>query len=153
VQIAIKPTRYGASVAQRLIGELMLDLTERYGGPDDTPVRAAEFDPPNGGFFVAYVEGEPVGCGAWRSHDETGDVAEVKRVYVARHTRGQGLARRIMTAIEDDARAHGRTKIILETGTGQPEAIAMYEALGYERIEPFGYYRHEPGVRCFSRKL
>ena len=51
MQIEIKPTRYGASVAQRLIGELMEDLTERYGGPDETPVRAAEFDPPNGGFF------------------------------------------------------------------------------------------------------
>jgi GNAT superfamily N-acetyltransferase len=153
VQIEIKPTRYGASVAQRLIGELMEDLTERYGGPDETPVRAAEFDPPNGGFFVAYLDGQPVGCGAWRGHDDAGEVAEVKRIFVAKSSRGLGMASRIMTAIEDDARDHGRNRIILETGTGQPEAIAMYEALGYERIEPFGFYRNEPGVRCFAKKL
>ena len=29
----------------------------------------------------------------------------------------------------------------------------MYEALGYERIEHFGFYRNEPGVRCYAKKL
>jgi len=116
-------------------------------------VNAIEFDPPDGGFFIAYADGEPVGCGAWRSWAGSEDVAEVKRVFVAGGRRGQGMARQIMAAIEEDARAQGRKRIILETGTGQPEAIALYEALGYERIEPFGYYKNEPGVRCFGRDL
>ncbi len=153
MQIEIKPSRYGGSVAQRLIAELMEDLTERYGGPDETPVLAAAFDPPNGGFFVAYLEGEPVGCAAWRAHDETGEVAEVKRVFVSKRARRHGLARRIMAALEQDARAHGRSRMILETGTEQPEALSLYESLGYEPVEPFGYYRNEPGVRCFAKKL
>jgi len=109
--------------------------------------------PPDGGFFVAFLDGQPAGCGAWRSHDDTEDVAEVKRVYVADAARGKGVARRIMSALEEDARAHGRKRIVLETGTGQPEAIALYEALGYERIADFGHYRHEAGVRSFGKEL
>lgn len=153
MEIEIRPTRYGASVAQRLIADLMADLKARYGDSDGTPISAIEFDPPDGGFFVAYVDGQPSGCGAWRSYADSDDVAEVKRVFVADSVRGKGVARRIMSTLEDDARAHGRTRIILETGTGQPEAIALYEALGYERIPDFGHYRHEPGVRSFGKKL
>jgi GNAT superfamily N-acetyltransferase len=153
VRIEIKPTRYGARVAQRLIADLMADLKERYGGGDGTPIAAVEFDPPDGGFFVAYVDGEPAGCGAWRSYAGSEDVAEVKRVYVSEKARGMGVARLIMSTLEDDARAHGRTRIILETGIRQPEAIALYESLGYQRIADFGHYRDEPGVRSFGRAL
>jgi GNAT superfamily N-acetyltransferase len=153
VTVQIKATRYGAPVAQRLIADLMADLKARYGDGDGTPISAIEFDPPDGGFFVAYVDGEPAGCGAWRSHNDTDDVAEVKRVYVAAGARGKGVARRIMAAVEEDARAHGRKRIVLETGTGQPEAIALYERLGYQRIADFGHYRHEPGVRSFGKDL
>jgi GNAT superfamily N-acetyltransferase len=153
VELEIRPTRYGAQVARRLIAELMADLEARYGGPDGTPIAAVEFDPPDGGFFVAYVEGEPAGCGAWRSYAQSGHVAEVKRVYVSQRARGLGVARLIMTTLENDARAHGRTRMILETGTRQPEAIALYASLGYERIADFGHYRDEPGVRSFGRAL
>ena len=151
--IHIKPTRYGSATAQKLIAELMADLVERYGEADGTPVAGVEFDPPDGGFLVAYLDGQPVGCGAWRSHARSEDVAEVKRVYVRAQVRKQGLARTIMAAIEEDARAHGRKRIILETGTGQPEAIALYQALGYERIPNFGYYKDQPGARCFAKAL
>jgi GNAT superfamily N-acetyltransferase len=153
VAIHIKPTRYGSATAQKLIAELMADLVERYGEADGTPVAGVEFDPPDGGFLVAYLDGQPVGCGAWRSHARSEDVAEVKRVYVRAQVRKQGLARTIMAAIEEDARAHGRKRIILETGTGQPEAIALYQALGYERIPNFGYYKDQPGARCFAKAL
>lgn len=151
--IQIKPTRYGSATAQKLIAELMTDLEERYGSADATPVAGVEFDPPDGGFLVVYLDDQPVGCGAWRSHARSDEVAEVKRVFVLASARKQGLARTIMAALEDDARAHGRKRIILETGIGQPEAIALYEALGYERIPNFGYYKNEPGARCFAKTL
>jgi GNAT superfamily N-acetyltransferase len=153
VAIQIKATRYGGATAQKLIAELMSDLVTRYGEADGTPVAGVEFDPPDGGFFVAYVDGEPAGCGAWRSWAGSGDVAEVKRVFVRPQARGIGLAKQIMAALEEDARAHGRTRIILETGTRQPEAIALYQHLGYERIPNFGYYKDEPGARCFAKAL
>ncbi|MDI1459514.1 GNAT family N-acetyltransferase [Catellatospora sp. KI3] len=152
-EIEIRPTRYGAPVARKLIAELMADLTERYGGGDATPIEAVEFDPPDGGFFVAYLDGAPVACGGWRSWSETEDVAEIKRVYTAPAARGRGLGRRIMAALEADAKAHGRKRAVLETGTAQPEAIAMYHAVGWELIENFGHYRDEPGCRSFGRDL
>lgn len=145
--------RYGAPVAQRLIVDLMADLTARYGEADATPTNAVEFDPPDGGFFVAYVDGEPAGCGGWRSWQQSDQIAEIKRVYTAANARGKGVASAIMARLEADAKAHGRQRVILETGTGQPEALAFYEAIGYRRIEDFGHYRDEPGVRSYGHDL
>jgi GNAT superfamily N-acetyltransferase len=153
VAIQIRSTRYGSATAQKLIAELMADLEERYGSGDATPVAGIEFDPPDGGFLVAYLDGQPVACGAWRSHGHSADVAEVKRVFVRAQARRQGLAKQIMAALEDDARDRGRKRIVLETGTSQPEAMALYQALGYECIPNFGYYKDEPGARCFAKTL
>jgi ribosomal protein S18 acetylase RimI-like enzyme len=67
--------------------------------------------------------------------------------------RRRGVARAVLRAVEESARASGRSRIALETGTRQPEAIAMYEEAGYGRIPDFGHYRDEPGVRSFGREL
>jgi GNAT superfamily N-acetyltransferase len=152
-EIEIKPTRYGGSVARKLIAELMADLAERYGDADATPIEAVEFDPPDGGFFVAYLDGSPVGCGGWRSWAGSEEIAEIKRVYTSATVRGKGVGKAIMAALEADARSHGRVRAILETGTAQPEAIAMYQAIGYQLIANFGHYRDEPGCRSYGRTL
>lgn len=153
MELEIRQTGYATEIAQKLVAEALEDNRARYGSPDATSVDATDFDPPDGGFLVAYANGQPVGCGAWRSWGGADEVAEIKRLYVGAATRRTGLARRIMAALEEDARLNGRKRIILETGTAQPEAIALYEALGYERIEPYGYYKDEPGVRCFGKPL
>jgi GNAT superfamily N-acetyltransferase len=154
-EIEIRPVRYGAPVAQELVAAAMADLAVRYDADadgDETPVRPVEFDPPDGAFLVAFLRGRPVGCGGWRSHGGT-DVAEIKRMYTVPEARGRGVARALLRALEESARRQGRQRAILETGYAQPEAIAMYEASGYERIPPFGYYRNEPGVVSFGREL
>lgn len=152
--IEIRLTRYGAPVAQALVAAALADLGERYGGPgDDTPLQAIEFDPPDGAFLVAYVAGRPVGCGGWRSHDYRGEVGEIKRMYTAPEARGMGVARAVLAAVERSAREYGRRRLVLEAGDRQPEAIKLYEAAGYERIENFGYYRDEPGCVSYGRQL
>jgi GNAT superfamily N-acetyltransferase len=143
---------YADPVAQRLVRAVLADLADRYGGDGDaTPVRGEEFEPPLGAFLVAYRAGEPVGCGAWRTHP--GNLAEIKRMYVVPEARGQGIAMALLRALEDSAREAGCTRVILETGTLQPEAIALYRKAGYERIPDFGHYKDEPGVRSFGREL
>ncbi|GAA1757966.1 GNAT family N-acetyltransferase [Luedemannella helvata] len=158
----IKPTRYGAPVARSLVAAIMAELSERYGGDgegDQTPVEAVEFDPPEGLFLVAWRDGEPVGCGGWRtlSHfSEPGipeDVAEIKRMYTAPAARKSGVAAALLAAIEESAREGGMRRVVLETGLPQPEAIALYEKAGYTRIPNYGHYRDDPLCVSYGRDL
>lgn len=149
----IKPVRFGAPVAQALIAAAMEDLAERYGAADEALLDPIEFDPPEGGFVVAYLDGAPVGCGGWRAYGGTEDIAEIKRMYTAPHARGMGVARAVLAAVEESARSFGRKRMILETGTEQPEAIAFYECEGYQPIPNFGHYRDEEGCVSFGRDL
>ncbi|MGS2614751.1 GNAT family N-acetyltransferase [Micromonospora sp. LZ34] len=151
-EIEIHAARFDSPVAQRLIRDALADLGARYGGSgDDTPVDAAEFEPPNGAFLIAMLDGEPVGCGGWRSHGE--GTAELKRMYTAPATRGRGVARAVLAAVERSAREQGRKRMILECGDKQPEAIAMYSSAGYQRIPNFGFYKDAPGCLSFGRTL
>jgi GNAT superfamily N-acetyltransferase len=151
-KIKIREAAFGDPAVQRLIAAAMAELSARYGGSgDDTPIDASDFAPPNGAFLVAEDEtGRLVGCAGWRTH---GDDAELKRMFTIADVRGRGVARQVLTAIEDSARGEGRKRVILETGDKQPEAIALYEKCGYERIEDFGHYKGEPGVLSYARAL
>ena len=150
----IRATRYGAPVAQTLTAASMAELAVRYGGEGDaTPIQPFEFDPPGGGFLVAWVDGTPAGCGGWRTRVDDEDVAEIKRMYVAPEYRGRGLASGLLKRLEESARQAGKKQIVLETGTAQPEAIALYEKAGYVRIPDFGYYKGSEAVRSYGRDL
>ena len=147
----VREARFDDPAVQELVAEALADLSARYGGTgDDTPVAAADFEPPGGRFLVADLEGEPVGCAGWRRH---GNDAELKRMFTLTAARGRGVARRLLAAIEDSARAAGCRRVILETGDRQPEAIALYDSAGYRRIPDFGYYAGEDGVLSFAKDL
>lgn len=146
--------RYGALVARAMVAAALADLGERYGGPgDETPVDPVEFDPPEGAFLVAYLDGRPVGCGGWRSHGGRNEIGEIKRMYTAPEARRRGVARAMLAAIEDSARQYGRRRLVLETGDRQPEAMKLYETAGYEPIPNFGFYRDEPNCLSYGRRL
>lgn len=141
-----------------LVDEVQAEYVRRYGGPDGSPLNASVFDPPNGAFFVGYLEGRPVAMGGWRLRDDVAAfghrrVAEIKRMYVAPSTRRRGLARQVLRHLEDTARAAGAPAMVLETGIAQPEAIALYTSSGYTRIRGFGYYKDSPKSRCFGKPL
>ncbi len=144
--------------AQRLIEEVQAEYVVRYGGRGDTPLDPASFESPYGAFFVAYRDDEPVATGAWRRREDvevfgTRQTAEIKRMYVVPAARGTGLARAMLTRLEDTAEEGGLKAVILETGLAQPEAITLYESSGYTRIDSFGHYREAPGNRCYGRDL
>jgi GNAT superfamily N-acetyltransferase len=154
-EIAIRPVRYDVEPARALVAAALDDLAIRYDHPggDDTPVDPGDFEPPGGVFLVAWLDGRPAGCGGWRTWHGDGDLAEIKRMYVAPEARNRGVAMALLRALEDDARAAGRKRMVLETGHMQPEAIALYQKVGYERIEDFGFYKGYDGVRSFGREL
>jgi GNAT superfamily N-acetyltransferase len=146
--------------AVKLNDQVQAEYHVRYGsGGDATPLDPSDFEPPNGVYLIAYDENDaPVATGGWRTQDagdegyRDGD-AELKRMYVVDGMRGRGLARRVLAALEEDARAAGRVRMVLETGTKQQEAIALYTSSGYEPCEKFGYYRHYEESRCFAKPL
>nr|WP_053723098.1 GNAT family N-acetyltransferase [Saccharothrix sp. NRRL B-16348] len=142
----------------KLISDLQQVYVDRYGEGDVTPVDPAEFAAPLGHFVVGYLDGVPVACGGWRAHDVAKDSlrpgdAEIKRMYVVDGLRGRGLARVVLASLETAARSAGRTRMVLETGLRQPEAIGLYRANGYARIDNFGVYRHHPESLCFAKDL
>lgn len=164
-RVDIRPTPFDHPDAIKLNDAVQLEYAERYADEDDdgegdlTPLEATMFAPPRGLYLLAYdPAGRPVATGGWRTQDTNdegyadGD-AELKRMYVVREARGLGLARRILALLEADARAAGRTRMVLETGTAQPEAIALYTSSGYEPCTKFGYYRAYENSRCFAKPL
>lgn len=144
--------------AVKLIEAVQQEYVVRYGDVDATPVEVAEFVAPRGIFLVGYLDDVPVACGAWRAHDgpapefRPGDV-ELKRMYVVPSARGKGFARAMLAELERTAAAAGRVRAVLETGTEQPEAIALYESSAYHVIDNFGVYKNEPESRCFAKML
>jgi GNAT superfamily N-acetyltransferase len=151
MDLELTPAAYDDPVSAALIEALQQVFEVRYGGRDATPVAPAEFAPPLGLFLVGRLAGEPVACGGWRLVEP--GLAEIKRMYVVDAQRGRGLSRVLLAAIEDTARGAGVTRLRLETGYAQPEAIGLYETSGYVRIEKFGVYRDEPGSTCFGKEL
>ena len=151
VSFTLDRVRYDADEAQQLIRELQSEYTERYGGPDETPVDPDEFDAPGGAFFVAHRDGELVGCAGMRRHSAT--EVEVKRMFIRRPFRGRGWSRTLLSLVETEARDLGFARILMETGDAQPEAMSLYETSGYEPIPGFGHYRDSPLNRCYAKTL
>jgi putative acetyltransferase len=127
------------------------ELGQLYG--DTGPCRFFPTDVAGAGtaFVIAWQSDQAVGCGAVRPLEP--GIAEVKRMYVAPASRRLGIARRILAELETQARSLGYTRLHLETGTLQPEAIRLYEQAGYERIVCFGNYAQDPLSVCFGKSL
>jgi putative acetyltransferase len=90
------------------------------------------------------------GCVAVRLLDAR--TAEMKRLYVRSAHRGKGLGRVLAQAAIDVAREAGCARIVLDTLPKMREAQALYELLGFTRIEP--YLREPtPGALCYELKL
>lgn len=99
--------------------------------------------------IVAYLDEQPVGCGALRPFDQTS--VEIKRMYTLPEARGQGVASAILQALESWAGELNFEKCILETGMKQPEAIALYLKSGYVRIPNYGQYALVNNSLCFEK--
>lgn len=104
-------------------------------------------------FLGCWSGPELVGCGAIKWMRDDGDYAEIKRLFVKPRFRGQGLSRRLMAVLEDTARQHAMPVIRLETGTRQPEALALYRSLGYRTRGPFGSYLPDPLSVFMEKRL
>ena len=151
VAVRLRALPYDDPVAQYLVEQVQQEYVARYGGRDEAVVDPAEFRPPQGLFLAAEVDGEPVGSGAWRALGER--VAEIKRVYVAPGLRRRGLAQLIVDELERSAARAGCRSVVLNSGARQPEALRLYEQLGYGPVTPYGVYACAPDAVFLGKDL
>jgi putative acetyltransferase len=88
-------------------------------------------------FFIARVDDKAVGCGGVAFFD---GFAEVKRMFVRKASRGDGVAQALLAHIESVTRAAGVELLRLETGVRQPAAMRLYERFGFQPCATFGAY-------------
>lgn len=152
--ISIRRDDLTSRPAQDLIRALNAELRGAYPEPgaNHFGLDPAEVASGHGAFLVAYSEETPVGCGAVRLLDPS--TAELKRMYVDPSLRGAGVGRRLVEALEAEARRLGAERLVLETGTRQTAALALYARCGFEPIPLFGEYRLSPETSiCLGKSL
>lgn len=158
--------RYDDPLVAHMVAAVQDDYRVRYGGPDGAPIDPEDFVPPRGRLLLAVldepavdgpdelgVDGQVVAMGAWRRLREDPATAEVKRMYVPEPHRRRGYARAMLSELVESARGAGISRLVLNTGRAQPEAIALYEATGWQPSEPFGHYACTPGALFFRRDI
>jgi GNAT superfamily N-acetyltransferase len=132
---------YDGEGSRWLVARAEDELVARYGALDDGELglTAAMFDPPAGTFLVACADGaaDPVGGVGLRvvAHG----TGEVRRLWVDPRWRRRGVARALMDGLEQAARDLGLLEMRLATGDRQPEAVALYESLGWRRVKVVTY--------------
>jgi len=137
--------------ARTLIQELDADLLLRYPRQWIHGLHPEDMQDGELIFLVVRLGTELVGCGALRPLDAK--MAEVKRMFVRSQFRRQGISRKILSTLETIAREKGCSTLRLETGTEQPESLALYRSAGYTQIPAYGEYIGDPYSICFEKDL
>ena len=155
--VTIRRERPDTKTAARLVAELDAYLAPLYPQESQHGYSIEKLVRQQVEFYVLYHGGEPAGCGGVQfrhdPHDPASPYGELKRMYVRDKFRGRGLGRMLLAYLEKLALDRGVTTMRLETGTRQPEAVALYETAGYYRIPPFGDYWDDPVSLCYEKRL
>ena len=101
--------------------------------------------------IVAYVNSEPVGCGAFKKFDD--NRVEIKRMYTASEHRGIRVASKILKELESWSQEMSYSTSILETGKRQIEAVQFYKKNNYKIITNYGQYLGKDNSLCFEKEL
>jgi len=102
-------------------------------------------------YLLAWREGVAVGCGALRRVDAA--TGEIRRMFVTRGARREGVARALLARLEADAIALGYRRLVLETGVRQKAALALYRSAGWRRIAAYGPFVDDPTSVCLGKVL
>lgn len=93
------------------------------------------YSPPEGAILLAECSNRPIGCAFLRRLDET--ACELRRLYVRPEERGRGIGRALATSAKDRACLLGYRHMRLVTLPFMREAIALYESLGFRKVEAY----------------
>ncbi|QWT24616.1 GNAT family N-acetyltransferase [Subtercola sp. PAMC28395] len=148
--VTIEVTAWSDPDGVKLRAAQRTELDTRYGADTEPGVKPTAED--IAVFLIARDDaGEALGCGALRLLDD--DTAEIKRMFVVAAARGTGAATLLLRALESEAVTRGITRLLLETGPAQPDAVRFYQREGYAPAPPFGHYVHSATSLFFGRDL
>ncbi len=100
---------------------------------------------------IIYSDDLAVACGAFKEYDSS--TVELKRIFVKKEYRQKGLAKLIVSTLEELASSRKYKSCILETGLKQKEAISLYRKLGYEVIDNYSPYIGMENSVCMKKEL
>jgi putative acetyltransferase len=150
----IKPAQPSDPAVRFLVAAQQQELRAIYEGRDDAtePFEPVSLEGAGSLLLVCEEGGEWVACGAL-VRLEDGETAEVKRMYTAPLWRGRGKGKALLAALIAGGKSAGYRRLVLETGTLQPEAVALYERAGFVRVANYGAYRGVETSLCFALDL
>ncbi len=138
-EVELRLERPDSTAARSCLEQYFQELAERFEVGFDparsNPAGDEDMTPPAGFFIVAWLDGQPVGCGALKVAD--GITGEIKRMWTSPTARGLGIARKVLRSLEEKARESGLARLHLETNRTLTEAQALYRQEGYREVAPF----------------
>ena len=125
--------------ARQCVARYYAELNRRFEAGFDPaaslPAEDQELAPPTGAFLIGAIDGEPVACGAIKTIAP--GIGSLKRMWVSDEVRGLGLGRRMLEALEDEARTLRLATLRLETNRALAEAVSLYRKAGYREVDCF----------------
>jgi len=101
---------------------------ETLGDPENTILRKG------GRIFIAYANGQPVGCVALIPMGD--GVYELSKMAVDPEMRGRGIGRRILEYAIGQAKALGASSLFLGSNSVLKNAVHLYESVGFRHVPP-----------------
>ncbi|MFL5800169.1 MAG: GNAT family N-acetyltransferase [Roseiflexaceae bacterium] len=145
----ITPERPDTADARTLIMELEALLEPNYPPESRHGLSVERLLAESVAFFLLRSNDVPAGCGGIKLFGTA--YGELKRMYVRPQFRGRGFGKMLVDHLAVYARTQGVLLLRLETGIHQPEAIGLYERMGFQRIPPFEDYKEDPLSLCYER--
>ncbi|MCU1613204.1 MAG: MarR family transcriptional regulator [Frankiales bacterium] len=137
--VEIRPVDPEHPDGRHCLAEYVAELNRRSTRGFDPSIGATalpqEVRPPAGQFFVAYLHGEAIGCGAVKHHADS--PAEIKRMWISPEVRGLGLGRLLLKKLEACALSGGARIAHIETSAVLTEAPALYRSTGWVEVPAF----------------
>lgn len=135
VELADPYSEEAVACIHAYIDELRARFDAGFDPERSVSAKPEELVPPHGWFFLARLDGAPIGCGALKVREN--GFGELKRMWVAPSARGLGVAQRLLEALEAQAAQAGIAVLQLDTNRSLVEARQLYLRNGYVEIPPY----------------
>jgi len=102
---------------------------------------------PKGALLLALSKDQAAGCIAYQALSS--EICEMKRMFVLEKFRKQGLGRKLIQRLIDEAKKSGYIRMRLDTHPHMTSAQHLYKDMGFTEIDRYNQ-NPTPGIRFFE---